>query len=162
LEILSNLVQIFSELAIVTSLIGFVYGLIGAWTDVLKLPSSTGGATATNNDYNTLWKPLLYGAVFIPPLAVVVASKGNPDIFIQALDYGGAFGVSTLFLLLPPFMVWNSRYSDTERRKLATLPLMPGGKLALGSLWKASATLIVEQGLDKLGVLRWFHDTFLT
>jgi tyrosine-specific transport protein len=28
LEILSNLVQIFSELAIVTSLIGFVYGLI--------------------------------------------------------------------------------------------------------------------------------------
>jgi tyrosine-specific transport protein len=164
LGILSNLVQIFSELAIVTSLIGFVYGLIGAWTDVLKLPSSTstGGGTATNNDYNTLWKPLLYGAVFIPPLAIVVASKGNPDIFIQALDYGGAFGVSTLFLLLPPFMVWNSRYSDTERRKLATLPLMPGGKLALGSLWKASATLIVEQGLDKLGVLRWFHDTFLT
>jgi len=162
LGILSNLVQIFSELAIVTSLIGFVYGLIGAWTDVLKLPLSAGGPTATNNDNDTLWKPLLYGAVFIPPLAVVVASKGNPDIFIQALDYGGAFGVSTLFLLLPPFMVWNSRYSDTERRKLATLPLMPGGKLALGSLWKASATLIVEQGLDKLGVLRWFHDTFLT
>jgi tyrosine-specific transport protein len=152
--LLSNLVGIFSELAIVTSLIGFVYGLISAWTDVLKLPTS-------GMQYEQQWKPILFGAVFIPPLAIVAASNGNPDIFIQALDYGGAFGVSTLFLLLPPFMVWKSRYTDTEKSNLATLPLMPGGKLALGSLWKASGTLIIEQGLDKLGVLSWFHDNFL-
>lgn len=154
MELLSNLVGIFSELAIVTSLIGFVYGLTSAWTDVLKLPTS-------GEQYEQKWKSILFGAVFLPPLAIVLASNGNPDIFIQALDYGGAFGVSTLFLLLPPFMVWKSRYTDTERPNLATLPLMPGGKLALGSLWKASGTLIIEQGLDKLGVLSWFHDNFL-
>ena len=54
-------------------------------------------------------------------------------------------------------MVWNSRYPGTERGKLATLPLMPGGKLALGSLWKASATLI-NLGYYVGFMIRSLHD----
>ena len=45
-----------------------------------------------------------------------------PDIFYNALDYAGAFGVSTLFLLLPPFMVWQERYGD-DKMPLATKPM---------------------------------------
>ena len=74
MELLSNLMGIFSELAIVTSLIGFVYRLTSAWTDVLKLPTN-------GEQYEQKWKP---------------TSNGNPDIFIQALDYSGAF-VSVLY-----------------------------------------------------------------
>jgi tyrosine-specific transport protein len=64
-------------------------------------------------------KAALYALVFVPPLALSVA---NPDIFYSALDYAGAFGVSTLFLLLPPFMVWQQRYGD-DRSPIATKPM---------------------------------------
>ena len=143
-QILPGLVSAFSELALITSLIGFVYGLVNAWSDVLKV---------TPSDENK-WKPLLFGAALAPPLAV---SLTNPDIFLDALNYGGAFGVSTLFLFLPPLMAWKSRYTDVDQ-PIATLPLVPFGKIPLGSLYKASATLIIEQGLEKLGVFEWVKE----
>lgn len=109
--ILGNLVTTFSSLALVTSLIGFVYGLIDGWTDVFNLP--TEGPTYEK------WKAPLFGLVFLPPLAL---SLTDPDIFFTALDYGGAFGVSTLFLILPPIMVWKQRYGDDEQN-LLTKPM---------------------------------------
>jgi tyrosine-specific transport protein len=109
--ILGNLVTIFSSLALVTSLIGFVYGLIDGWTDVFNLP--------TEGPSYEKWKAPLFGLVFLPPLAL---SLTDPDIFFTALDYGGAFGVSTLFLILPPIMVWQQRYGD-EQQPLLTKPM---------------------------------------
>lgn len=146
--ILGNLVTVFSSLALVTSLIGFVYGLIDGWTDVFNLP--TEGPTYEK------WKAPLFGLVFLPPLAL---SLTDPDIFFTALDYGGAFGVSTLFLILPPIMVWQQRYGD-EKQPLLTKPMVPLGKIPLGSMWKAAGTLIIEQGADKLGVFDWFEQQF--
>jgi len=145
----SNLVGTFSELAVITSMIGFVYGVLDALTDLFNLPSE-------GPEYEK-WKPALFGATLLPPLAL---SAANPDIFLSALDYGGAFGVSTLFLVLPPLMVWKLRYED-EERKLATLPLLPGGKVSLGGLWKIAGTLILEQGADKLGLLDWVHNRWM-
>lgn len=144
--LLSTLVGTFSALAVVTSLIGFVYGMQDGIRDVFQIPKD-------GPEYEK-WKPALFLGALLPP---VILSSGNPDIFMTALDYGGAFGVSTLFLLLPPFMAWKVRYED-ETRKVATLPLLPGGKITLASLWKAAGTLIVEQGLDKLGVFDFLHD----
>jgi tyrosine-specific transport protein len=137
---LGLLVSAFSSLALITSVIGFTYGLLDAWTDVFAL-------NTRGKDFET-WKLPLFGLVFGPPLALSVAI---PDVFYQALEYGGAFGVSTLFLVLPPIMVWKERYGKDEK-PLITKPLVPFGKLALGSMWKAAGTLIVEQGLEKLGV----------
>jgi len=148
--ILGNLVTIFSSLALVTSLIGFVYGLLDGWTDVFGLP--------TEGPAYEKWKAPLFGLVFLPPLALSVT---DPDIFFTALDYGGAFGVSTLFLILPPIMVWKQRYADDEQN-LLTKPMVPLGKLPLGSMWKAAGTLIVEQGADKLGVFDWFQQQFFS
>jgi len=146
--ILANLVTTFSSLAVVTSLIGFVYGLLDAWTDVFNLP--------TEGPAFDKWKLPLFGLVFLPPLAL---SLTDPDIFFTALDYGGAFGVSTLFLVLPPIMVWKQRYGD-DQQNLLTKPMVPLGKSPLGSMWKAAGTLILEQGADKLGVFDWFQQQF--
>ena len=146
--ILANLVTTFSSLAVVTSLIGFVYGLLDGWTDVFGLP--------TEGPAYEKWKAPLFGLIFLPPLALSVT---DPDIFFTALDYGGAFGVSTLFLVLPPLMVWKQRYGD-EEQNLLTKPMVPFGKLPLGSMWKAAGTLILEQGADKLGVFDFFKEQF--
>jgi tyrosine-specific transport protein len=146
--LLSTLVGSFSTLAVVTSLIGFTYGLVNAWTDVFKLP--------TEGPKFEKWKLALFAAVFLPPLALSVT---DPDIFYNALDYGGAFGVSTLFLVLPPIMVWRERYGD-NKAPLMTKPMVPLGKIPLGSMWKAAVTLIVEQGAEKLGVLDYLSEHF--
>jgi len=144
--LLSALVSGFSELAIITSLIGFVYGMTEALGDVAGIPS-----TGRERDE---FKPLLYSGVILPPLLLSVI---NPNIFYDALDYGGAFGVSTLFLVLPPVMVWKLRYGE-EQKQLTTMPMIFGGKITLGALWKAAGTLILEQGAEKLGVFDWIHE----
>jgi tyrosine-specific transport protein len=145
---LGPLFEGFSEVAITTSLIGFVYSLLDAITDVTGLPSE--GSRFER------FKPLLFGAVFIPPFALSLAS---PDIFYDALDLGGAFGVSTLFLLLPGIMVWKERYGD-EQGPISTKAMVPGGKITLGSLWKTAGVLIFEQGAEKLGVFDFIRDIF--
>jgi Amino acid permeases len=147
-ELLSKLVTVFSELAITTSLIGFIYGLLDALTDVSKLP--------LNGPEFNRWKPVLFAGVLLPPF---LFSLGNPDIFYEALEYGGAFGVSTLFLVLPPIMAWQQRYGE-NKSELTVPPMVPFGKIPLGSLWKAAGTLILEQGADKLGVFDFFKELF--
>jgi tyrosine-specific transport protein len=143
-------VTAFSLAAVTTSIVGFTYGLVESWKDTLKIKAVEGTAEFAN------WKPALFGLVFVPPLALAIA---NPSIFYDALEYGGAFGVSTLFLILPPIMVWKERYGD-ENVPLVTKPLVPLGKIPLGSMWKAAGTLILEQGAEKLGVFHWIQNQF--
>ena len=116
--LLGGLVTSFSSIALITSLIGFTYGLIDAFTDVFKLPQE--GPKFEE------WKAALFALVFLPPLALSVT---DPDIFFNALDLGGAFGVSTLFLLLPPIMVWGQRYGD-DKPPLVTKPMGKCASLA--------------------------------
>lgn len=139
-ELLSSLVGGFSELALITSIIGFVYGLLDALTDVTGIPSE-------GPDFEK-WRPALYAGVFLPPLAL---SMSDPEIFYKALDYGGAFGVSTLFLLLPPIMVWKSRYGAAQS-PLSTKPMVPLGKIPLVAMLGAAGALISQQAFEKFGV----------
>ena len=99
--------------------------------------------------------------MFVPPVALSLA---NPDIFYTALDYGGAFGVSTLFLLLPPLLVWRQR-RETQQNKvddddddrayamdaMAMTPLVPGGPVSLLALVSVGLGLLLQQGADKFG-----------
>jgi tyrosine-specific transport protein len=144
------LVTAFSITAVTTSIIGFTYGLVEAWKDMFQLQGPEGTAEFAK------WKPALFALVFLPPLALSIA---DPTIFYSALEYGGTFGVSTLFLILPPIMVWNERYGDAQV-PLVTRPLVPFGKIPLGSMWKAAGTLIIEQGAEKLGIFHWFQQQF--
>ena len=54
-------------------------------------------------------------------------------------------------------MVYKLRYGD-DQKPLTTMPMVFGGKITLGSLWKAAATLILEQGAVKLRDVEWFHE----
>lgn len=147
-EVLSTLVGCFSELALITSLIGFVYGLLSALTDVFGLAIDGPGFQK--------WKPVLFTGVFLPPL---VLSATNNEIFYKALDYGGAFGVSTLFLLLPPIMVWKSRYNEDS--PLLTKPLVGFGKFPLATMMGAAGALLIQQAIQKFGVLSFVQDLLL-
>ncbi|GKY94887.1 hypothetical protein MPSEU_000453600 [Mayamaea pseudoterrestris] len=152
-QVLGPLVATFSSLALVTSVIGFTHGLLDAWTDVFKVSPET----IEENGENSKLKAPLYALVFGPPLLL---SMANPDIFYSALEYGGAFGVSVLFLFLPPIMVWSERYGE-EAKPLVAKPMVPFGKLALGSMYKIAATLVLEQGAEKLGVFDYIKEHFL-
>lgn len=147
-QLLGPLVTAFSTTALVTSVIGFTYGLLDAWTDVFRMD-------ANSREYEQKWKLPLFGLVFGPP---VLLSLLNQDIFYTALEYGGAFGVSTLFLLLPALMVWNQRYGqppqhETTAKTVVTQPLVPLGKVSLAGLAAVAVGLVGQQGADKLGQL---------
>lgn len=109
--IVGNLLVGLSSLAVVTSTIAITDGLSDGLLGIFKLPSK-------GEDYEK-WKPALYVAMLVPPLALATS---DPSIFYTALDAAGAFGVSTLLLVLPPFMAWEERYGD-NRPALAVKPM---------------------------------------
>jgi len=153
---LQTYVALASELAVVTSLIGVVLGFVNEFYDVIgKLPRQAYGPKEDNK-----WQVALL--TLLPPAIVSVllgATSGSCDYNFEILDYTGIFGGSVLFLILPALMVWQNRYGD-DARPLTVKPMFPLGKITLGSLYKAAGTLIVEQGLEKLGVFEFIKELF--
>lgn len=90
------------------------------------------------NNHATHREVPLYGAILLPPLAVAVT---DPDIFFAALDTAGTFGISLLCGVLPAAMAWSQRYGDggdaDGKIKIATLPLVPGGKATLAGQFRS-------------------------
>ena len=149
-------VALASELAVVTSLIGVALGFVNEFYDAIgKLPSQAYGPKEDNK-----WQVALLA--LLPPAIVSVllgaTSMGHDNNF-EILDYTGIFGGSVLFLILPAFMVWQNRYGE-DARPLTVKPMFPLGKITLSSLYKAAGTLIVEQGLEKIGVFEFFKELF--
>lgn len=130
--------------------------------------------TTTSGD-DKKWRVALL--TLLPPAIVSVAlgyyasssstlssSSGTNDVNnYQIIDYTGIFGSSVLFLILPALMAWQNRYGEVDDppRPLTVRPMVPLGKIPLGSLYKAAATLIIEQGLDKLGVFEFVKEHLL-
>ena len=109
-----ELVRVFSLLAIVTSTVGFVYGLVDFFADIidtrlakddarLAAAAATGGGDAVptadgEGGATTAASPLapgsalrqvaLFGLVFLPPLVV---AESDPSLFFTALDYAGVY-----------------------------------------------------------------------
>lgn len=161
--LLQSSIAIVSELAVVTSLIGVVLGFVNEFNDAVgRIPSSSSSKSSKTNDDEMKWKVALL--TLLPPAIVSVAlgyfSDGNDVNNYQIIDYTGIFGSSILFLILPALMAWQNRYGegDDPPRPLTVRPMVPLGKIPLGSLYKAAGTLIVEQGLDKLGVFEFVKE----
>lgn len=161
--VLQSSIAIVSELAVVTSLIGVVLGFVNEFNDAVgRIPSSSSSKSSKTNDDEMKWKVALL--TLLPPAIVSVAlgyfSDGNDVNNYQIIDYTGIFGSSILFLILPALMAWQNRYGegDDPPRPLTVRPMVPLGKIPLGSLYKAAGTLIVEQGLDKLGVFEFVKE----
>ena len=131
---LGVLVSVFSEFAIVTSFIGFVYGLIDFFKDLFN---------ATPED--PAHRLPLYSLVLLPSMSL---SALNPGIFFTALDYVGTFGISVLGGIIPAVMTWKQRYQQSHHhddRSPVVKPLVPGGRLTLIVMIGVAVSLILRQ-----------------
>ncbi len=116
-EWLGVLVSIFSEFAIATSFIGFVYGLLDLFKDIFLIAQ---GRLSTS-------RLPLYSLVLFPPMTLGTL---NPSIFFTALDYTGTFSISVLGGIIPVLMSWKQR-QEQENSDGRNQPLVPGGKVTL-------------------------------
>ena len=130
-EWLGVLVSVFSEFAIVTSFIGFVYGLL----DLFKSISFVAP--------NELSLRKAYSLILFPPMSM---SAVNPSIFFTALDYAGTFSISVLGGIIPALMSWKQRQSNREHQSL-----VGGGKVTLIVMIGVASAVIVKQILSIYG-----------
>jgi tyrosine-specific transport protein len=115
-EWLGVLVSIFSEFAIATSFIGFVYGLLDLFKDIFFITQSKFSSRLP-----------LYSLALFPPMALGTL---NPSIFFTALDYTGTFSISVLGGIIPALMSWKQR-QEQENLDSINQSLVPGGKVTL-------------------------------
>lgn len=107
------LAKFFTSICMATSFLSVSLSLSDFLSDGLRVAKKGIGGNA-----------LIFGATFIPPVAVVLF---YPDAFIRGLQYAG-LSVFVLMILLPPLMVWSGRY----HRSLATDSYrVRGGKFLL-------------------------------
>lgn len=130
-EWLGVLVSVFSEFAIVTSFIGFVYGLL----DLFKSISFVAP--------NELSLRKAYSLILFPPMSM---SALNPSIFFTAIDYAGTFSISVLGGIIPALMSWKQRQSNSEHQ-----PLVGGGKVTLIVMIGVASAVIIQQILSIYG-----------
>lgn len=94
-------IAMFSVLAISTSFVGFVEGLTELWSDARQTIARNRGTVEVEKDK---WKNFL--ATLAPP---VFFAGLSPDIFLNALDAAGTYGIAILFGGLPAAMAWKNR-----------------------------------------------------
>ncbi len=136
-EWLGLLVSVFSEFAIVTSFIGFMYGLLDFFRDVSLVTQSKSSHRLP-----------LYSIILLPSMSFGVL---NPGIFFTALDYAGTFSVSVLGGIIPALMTWKHR----EQQQLSypiNQPFVPGGKVTLMVMIAIALVMIVRQILSMCGL----------
>nr|WP_099067547.1 aromatic amino acid transport family protein [Nostoc linckia] len=129
-EWLGVLVSVFSEFAIVTSFIGFVYGLLDLFKDIFVI--------APGKVFTRL---PLYSLVLFPPMTFGTL---NPTIFFTALDYTGTFSISVLGGIIPALMTWKQRQKQKNSNSIHQ-SLVPGGKLTLIAMIAVALFLICGQ-----------------
>ncbi|MEH2036748.1 amino acid permease [Nostoc sp.] len=130
---LGVLVSIFSEFAIATSFIGFVYGLLDLFKDIFL--SSQGKLSS---------RLPLYSLVLFPPMTLGTL---NPSIFFTALDYTGTFSISILGGIIPALMSWKQR-QEQENSDSTNQPLVPGGKVTLIAIVGVALAMMGRQILS--------------
>ena len=139
---LGLLVPAFTEVAILTSFVGFVYGLLDFYIDAFRIDRDGGAASEPGPA-----RAALFAGILAPPAAV---ASVNPDIFLGALDTAGTFGISVLFGILPAAMAFRQR---AELSTPAEEQLVPGGNAALLGIMGFAGLVIVQQTAEKVGAL---------
>lgn len=123
-------VAAFSVLAIATSFVGFVEGLTELWADVRQTIGKEGNR----------WQD--YVATLSPPVFFAGAS---PDIFLNALDAAGTYGIAVLFGALPAAMAWRNRRDQITK---GFKRVVGGGDGVLGLIAAVPAILIGSRLLE--------------
>jgi tyrosine-specific transport protein len=125
----ADIAQYFAFFAIVTSFLGNSLSFVDFLADGLQIKKERAG------------KIFLCLLVILPSLVFALL---YPKIFLTALNYAGAFGAVTLFVILPALMVWAGRYWQ----QLNQNNLVPGGRLTLVILILFSFAVIAVQFID--------------
>lgn len=116
----------FAFFAIVTSFLTVSYTFVDFFADGTHIRNSN------------LGKAFLCSLVYIPPLILAFV---YPQIFLQALNYAGAFGAVLLFGVIPVLMAWKGRYHEKRVGEV----LLPGGKFSLLLLLVIASCIFLMQ-----------------
>lgn len=132
-----TLISVFSEAAIITSFIGFVFGLSDFFRDLFpkqfgstshvsssqtqttSLSSSALSSSSSSLSLSSSWKRegLLYSTILVPPLLI---SINFPDIFTEALSFAGTYGICILFCIFPAAMALSARSASRTQQQAQT------------------------------------------
>lgn len=130
---ISVIISIFSEFAIVTSFIGFVYGLIDFFQDAFQVRTEDAKRRFS-----------LYSLVLLPSLGI---STLNPNIFLTALEYTGTFSISVLGGILPAVMAWKQRSTQRSMNPAPVPQFVPGGTGLLSLMVGVAGLVFLRQWL---------------
>lgn len=128
-----DLMHLFAFFAIVTSLVGVAMSFVDFLADGMHVEKIG------------IRKWGLIGLVLLPPCFF---SYVYPMIFLNALNYAGAFGAVLLFGIIPVFMVWKGRYVDGKK----DLGLVPGGRFSLAAIALFALFVFGMQLKNELGL----------
>lgn len=123
---LKGALRIFTFFLIITSFLGVSLSLFDFLSDGLKIKKTRMGRGA------------LFILTFIPPLVICLL---NPSVFLQALDYAGAYGVIGLLCILPCLFVLYGR----EKFATPASYQVPGGKIAMALVFLFSFMVIINE-----------------
>ena len=143
--------SVFSEFAIATSFIGFVLSLINVFEDIFR-------------DFRPriflLRKVVFYALILLPPL---VLSAIDPNIFLRAVSWAGAFGNSVLFGIIPALMIWklpadrlgthlSDQPDDAQKGKVIAALVFYSNRILLSVMIGIAFVVIIRNALMKLGL----------
>lgn len=132
-SVISQVVSVFADLALITSFLGVSLGLFEFLGDSLNKNQSKGG------------RAVIAVVTFLPPLCFALF---YPQGFIMALGYA-AIALAILAILLPVTMVMKSRAQHQATQSFT----VSGGTPALMLTLLAGMVIIVVQVMISLGVL---------
>lgn len=125
--IMSGLLGMFGVLAIATSLIGtlvsmteYIISHVPEDLTLLDQAREKLNAMGTKVESPALLRPMAFLAVLLPPLTVAFT---DPDVFLSASAFAGAYGMTTLYGIVPPLMALSLR----NEKKKGMPKLVPGG-----------------------------------
>lgn len=146
-SLISFLVSLFSESAIITSFIGFVIGLLSFFNDITtKLSKSK----SSNNDIHANRSStgmmsikneniLKYLLILIPPTMVALCT---PNIFINALDFAGTYGITILFAIIPALLALKLRI-DFKCNAEADADMAVNNEIIIDSKWISYENFVI-------------------
>lgn len=123
--------EYFALFAIITSFLSVALSLFDFLADGLKIKKDSKG------------KIILATLSLLPPFFLALYF---PNIFLNALNYAGAFGAVILFGVMPALMVWRGRYV----KNIEGARLLPGGKMALTVIIAISSVIFTMELIQQL------------
>ncbi|KAJ6357920.1 hypothetical protein OIU78_005701 [Salix suchowensis] len=151
----SYLVEVFSLLAVATSLIGTLLGFLEFFKEQLKNLSRDSKATRTLQEpigMGGWWarNKISFTAMAMAVAPTLVVSTIVPDAFSAATDIAGGYCMTMLYGVLPPAMAWamyNREREDTSQNELSRVrPALLGVGIFAGGI-------VVEQILQDFSAL---------